>query len=409
MDMHILFVDENNSSRQNGIGTYRDVLIHSLHKIQVADITLISLNAQCDTLTVNQCSFGNEYALPPVCNGKWRTCGELIWPLLRLYLDDSKHNIFIFNHSPSAEFIRAMKSQFPLSKSVFIIHDQGWCAPLLGRRKLLADILQQTPEQSSSGGIEDYYKKELELYKEVDKTVCLSESTESILRNIYALPGLKTVRIENGIKTSGYNADREKCRQELGVNGDEKVLLYVGRPAYHKGAPALFDAMNYLRQRNIPVRCVFVGNIHGFADYMISHKKIAANVILTGQLTKIELKKWYIAADVGVLSSYTEQCSYVALEMMNAGIPIVSSDGIGLCDMFNDGENAFVAHIDARGKNSKAYARRLADAIELALNAPIEQKQRYAAFNRRLLRTKYSADTMAEKYQHLFRELIDAE
>lgn len=409
MDMHILFVDENNSSRQNGIGTYRDVLIHSLHKIQVADITLISLNAQCDTLTVHRRSFGYEYVLPPVCNGKWRACGELIWPLLRLYLDDSKHNIFIFNHSPSAEFIRAMKSQFPLSKSVFIIHDQGWCAPLLGRRKLLADILQQTSEQNSSGSIEDYYKKELELYKEVEKIVCLSESTESILRNIYALPELKTVRIENGIKTSGYNADREKCRQELGVNGDEKVLLYVGRPAYHKGAPALFDAMNYLRQRNIPVRCVFVGNIHGFADYMISYKKIAANVILTGQLTKKELKKWYIAADVGVLSSYTEQCSYVALEMMNAGIPIVSSDGIGLCDMFHNGENAFVAHIDAGGKNPKAYARRLANSIEQALNAPIEQKQRYAAFNRRLLRTKYSADTMAEKYMHLFHSIIDNE
>ena len=43
------------------------------------------------------------------------------------------------------------------------------------------------------------------------------------------------------------------------------------------------------------------------------------------------------------------------------------------------------------------------------LNAPMEQKKQYAAYNRRLLRTKYSASAMANKYMKLFRKLISAE
>ncbi len=410
MDMHILFVDENNSSRQNGIGTYRDMLIHSLHKIYSPDITLISLNAKCDTLTVNRRDYGNEYALPPVCNGKWRACGDVIWPLLRLYFDDSEHNIFIFNHSPSADFIRAMKLQFPKSKSIFVIHDQGWCAPLLGQRKLLSKVFKNRPMQVDTKGIEEYCKKELEIYEEVDKVVCLSKSTENILCGIYHVPRLKIVRIENGLNPSQSkrNVNREKIRTKFGLTKDEKIILYVGRPAYHKGVAALLEALHFLRQKNIAVRCVFVGNIHGFANYITYHKDIATNVILTGQLTKKELNQWYAIADAGVQSSYTEQCSYVALEMMNAGIPIVSSNGNGLCDMFSDDVNAFVAHINY-GKNLNAYAKRLAISIEQALNAPMEQKKQYAVYNRHLLRTKYSASAMANKYMKLFRKLISAE
>lgn len=410
MDMGIFFVDEHNSSRQNGIGTYRDVLIRSLHKYHGLKITLISLNADCKTLTVTEHDFGYEYALPPVGNGNWRANGNIVWPLLRLYINDSKHNVFIFNHSPSAEFIRAMKSQFSESKSIFIIHDQGWCAPLLGRRKLLGRVLRNAPTETDGTRIEEYCRKEQEIYNEVDKVVSLCESTEVILRRTYHIQPQKTVRIENGFNRTmnRRTTNRAKLRSEFGLNDDEKILLFVGRPAYHKGAAALMDALQYLNKKHIAVRCVFAGNIHGFADYIASHKDIAANVILTGQLTRKELAGWYSIADVGVLSSYTEQCSYAALEMMDAGIPIVSSDGYGLCDMFNDGENAFVVHI-GDGKTSIAYSRRLADAIEQALCASEEQKRRYAAYNRRLLRTRYSASAMAEKYIGLFCDIISGE
>lgn len=404
--MRILFIDEHNSSQQNGIGTYRDMLISSFHINYGEMITLISLNSGADNLMIKKQSFGFEYVLPPIEGGDWRSNGNIIWPLLSLYIEDSKENIFIFNHSPSAAFIQAMRTQFPLSKTVFIIHDQGWCASLLGQRHLLDKVMKHKTLNIPTRGVEDYCTKELDIYSEVDKVVCLSESTEKILSNIYKVSRSKVVRIENGLPSKTSKTDKNRTRKLLGLRNEEKILLFVGRAAYHKGSVALLQDVRILRKRNIMVRCVFAGNIHGFADHLASYKDIAAHVTLTGQLTKRELKHWYAAADIGVMSSYTEQCSYAALEMMNAGIPIVSSDGNGLCDMFTNGVNAFVAHIPGK-RYANAYAKNLADSIEVALTAPTEQKKQYIDYNRRLLHSKYSVSRMAEQYMNLFREVTN--
>ena len=50
-------------------------------------------------------------------------------------------------------------------------------------------------------------------------------------------------------------------------------------------------------------------------------------------------------ADIGVLPSYTEQCSYVGLEMLAHRLPIVASDGFGMRCMFQEQANIRVAHI----------------------------------------------------------------
>lgn len=406
MNMRIFFVDEYSSSRQNGIGTYRDILLQSLHQMYGVNLSLISLNSDRETLAIAEYDYGYEYSLPAVGQGNWRVNGNIIWPLLSLYIADSAGNIFIFNHSPSAAFIQAMKDQFPLSKTAFIIHDQGWCASLLGQRHLLDKIMKHKTLDIPTHRVEDYCKKELDIYSEVDKVVCLSESAEKILSNIYKVSRSKVVRIENGLPSKTGKTDKTRTRKLLGLRNEEKVLLFVGRAAYHKGSVALLQAVSILRRRNIIVRCVFAGNIHGFADHLASYKDIAAHVTLTGQLTKRELKHWYAAADIGVLSSYTEQCSYAALEMMNAGIPIVSSDGNGLCDMFTNGKNAFVAHIPGI-RYTNAYAKNLANSIEFALKASTEKKKQYIDYNRRLLTSKYSVNRMVEQYMNLFRELTN--
>lgn len=129
---------------------------------------------------------------------------------------------------------------------------------------------------------------------------------------------------------------------------------------------------------------------------------------MPGFMPKSELVKWYAAADVGVMVSYSEQCSFAALEMMDSGLLIVSSDGIGLRDMFAEEINSFVAHIGNVIK-VRRYAKRISIAIEAALNSTSSQRKRYISYNHRLLGTKYSAATMADKYIKIFRSLIAAE
>ena len=45
------------------------------------------------------------------------------------------------------------------------------------------------------------------------------------------------------------------------------------------------------------------------------------------------LFEFYQIADVGVMPSFHEQCSYVAIEMMMMGVPLITSDSTGLKEM----------------------------------------------------------------------------
>ncbi len=406
---HLIFVDENNSSRQNGIGTFRDILLPRLAESEAVDITLVSFNSDVENLTVNRRDFGTEFSLPHVAGGHWRENGDIIWPLLRLYLADSRKNVAMFNHSPSARNIAAMKQAFPLTKTAFVIHDQGWCARLFGDGSILAAIERGEPpaavSKSTSEFIRGYCTSEREIYDITDAVVCLSESTRKLLREVYRVPESKVTLISNGYPTDrkGF-VKREAARRRLGLHPDDELLLFVARPAPHKGIRAILAALEKVRKRHPRVRCALAGNPKGFTDHWDLGSAVAANLILPGYLTKEELRVWYSAADAGVLSSYTEQCSYAALEMMNAGIPIVSSDGNGLCDMFTDGKDAYVAHIgDITDLDS--YSSTLADKICEALDLFPSDSKRMGAAARRLLRKKYSDTAMASEYISLIARL----
>lgn len=55
-----------------------------------------------------------------------------------------------------------------------------------------------------------------------------------------------------------------------------------------------------------------------------------------GKLDKITLSNIYNIADIGVMPSRHEQCSFVAIEMMMHGLSVISSNTSGLNEMFSD-------------------------------------------------------------------------
>ncbi len=413
--MRILFIDDYPCSQKNGIGTFRNIFRTAMSVYNDVSITLISLNSDFDTACEIEHSDYNEIQVPRYNNGKWRTSGEQIAEDLKSKVQDRCDNIFLLNYSPCAEFVSELKKVFPLSKCVFVIHDQGWCTPLLGNKKLLSEILKgATPEivsDSTAKFVKDYCSKENEIYQLVDKVVCLSDSMQQILTQIYKLPEHKIAKIENGLISDqrvGQVLSKKRARTMLGIPQTSHVVIYAGRPVRNKGCDALLLAIKLLRRKYPDLRCVFAGDVYQIIKRWNLYKECAANIIMPGFLNKSELRKWYAAADIGALVSYSEQCSYAALEMMDAGLLVVSSDGIGLRDMFVDSANSFVAHIGNVTK-VKRYAKRISDKLEAALNTTPTQRKQYASYNRRLLDSKYSATEMAEKYLRLFHSLLATE
>lgn len=413
--MRILFVDDYPCSKQNGIGTFRDIFVSAISAYDGVNVTLVSLNTDVDeTVEINSLNC-DEFQIPRYNNGDWRCSGARIASELKIRIADASDNIFILNYSPCADFIAQLKKTYPLSKWVFIIHDQGWCSPLLGDKNLLSKIIHGvTPaivSDSTANFVKDYYSWEIEIYDQVDKVVCLSDSMQQILLQIYNLSEHKIAKVENGlsrIRRLGRPLSKERVRTMLGIPNSAKVIIYAGRPVRNKGLDALLIAVKNLRQKYPDLRCVIAGDVSQIINRWNVYRECAANIIMPGFMPKSELVKWYAAADAGVMVSYSEQCSFAALEMMDSGLLIVSSDGIGLRDMFAEEINSFVAHIGNVIK-VRRYAKRISIAIEAALNSTSSQRKRYISYNHRLLGTKYSAATMADKYIKIFRSLIAAE
>ena len=87
--------------------------------------------------------------------------------------------------------------------------------------------------------------------------------------------------------------------------------------------------------------------------------------------------------------------------MMMYGLPVVASDGLGVRDMFHEGENAAIARI---GPSSRAYANRLAEAIVRVLaSKELSDKLRQGA--RREYEQKYHIKYMWQKYKELIMTL----
>ena len=128
------------------------------------------------------------------------------------------------------------------------------------------------------------------------------------------------------------------------------------------------DAFCILLKEFSNIRLVLAGSL--LPEFVLSnYAHISTKVTYTGHLERKELKKWYQMADIGVIPSYTEQCSYVGIEMMMHGLPIVTSDGFGLRDMFKDQGNAIVVPIGKRTKKNGTFSENLVHALTMLLSS----------------------------------------
>lgn len=73
-----------------------------------------------------------------------------------------------------------------------------------------------------------------------------------------------------------------------------------------------------------------------FNTYLKECSGIHSRITFIGKVDKEELYQYYRIADVGVMPSFHEQCSYVGIEMMMHGLPLIGTDSTGLGEMIAD-------------------------------------------------------------------------
>lgn len=184
----------------------------------------------------------------------------------------------------------------------------------------------------------DYYviSNEQEAYEGADEIVCVTHSGRKFLERL-GIPAEKITVIYNGLP------DRpEAGRRDYRLHSLPR-LLFVGSAHRSKGLSFVLQAVDRLRECGCPVELTVAGSVRPRlkTEWQEQHPQLRLRFL--GNVDYETLCAEYRRADLGIIASLQEQCSYAAIEMTMHALPVVVTSADGLGEMFTHGEDALVA------------------------------------------------------------------
>lgn len=122
--------------------------------------------------------------------------------------------------------------------------------------------------------------------------------------------------------------DATAARQRLNLPTDRRLLLWVGRMVAVKGLDMLVAAFDLARQRCPDLQLLLVGDgpLRATVQDDVRRRRLGEHVTFVGAKSPAQLPDWYRAADLFVLSSWSEGLPNVLREAVASGRPFVSTD-----------------------------------------------------------------------------------
>ncbi len=201
--------------------------------------------------------------------------------------------------------------------------------------------------------VNDYYPKNKQLkklttkylwkyvmffYKKCNATTVPSEAIAELL----ARHGIRDARVvPNMVDTQMFNTrvSEDGFREERGISGDDKVVLYVGRLSKEKRLDVLLKSAKLLQKKD-GIKFVITGSGPAEIYYKSMAKRLRlSNVTFTGFVKHEKLPSVYAASDVFCMPSTFETQGIVALEAMATGKPVVGADFLALRRLIKNGKN----------------------------------------------------------------------
>lgn len=392
----------NNASRaaQYGIGTYLNQLCNGL-KEEVL-VSIIAINSEEEevkktekdgicTIHIPEISYKNA---PENFERYYR---NLVY-LLKTYIDKDEEAVFVLNYLYMTPLVKLLHKHFPNCKVATVVHYLNWCFALNGNVSKFHQLLENNHRDENEQALYKEYLNDRKLLQEVDIVICLSESTRNLLVTDYQLKPEKTTIIYNGLKDEGITAitseERKELKQSLLFDKEEFIILFVGRLDSIKGVDFLIKAFRKVLDVYSHARLILAGD-GNYNTYMKECSGIRSRITFTGKIDKEELFQYYRIADVGVMPSFHEQCSYVAIEMMMHGVPLIGTDSTGLGEMITD---ELKVKLD-ESQEEQLSVGLLADKIVYVLSAP---QGVWKQTSRKRYERCYTLENMKIQYLNLF-------
>ena len=233
----------------------------------------------------------------------------------------------------------------------------------------------------------------------VDAIVVPSQPMLDVLRT-YGIK-LQANVIPTGLQAGSFTESNGlQFKQKYQIENKRPMLLYVGRVAFEKNIPFLFEMVKVLAERHPNVLLVVAGegpaekSLHQLAITL----KIEDNVKFIGYLDReTELNACYKAADVFVFSSKSETQGLVLLEAMAQGTSVVAIAELGTASILVEGQGAMISP-----ESTNAFSEKVAVLIEdHAKRDLLSQTAKSYAL------TVWSAKAQAERLGRFYQKTIE--
>ena len=394
----IVLITESSNACAYGVGTYSAQLKLCLQSSPEFDLRVVHIvSGEDKEATVRFEENGTTIVIPKgsyYTADKDDTFQKGVARLLRRYIHDGA--IFHFNFHHHLPLARLIKQYFPHSPRIYTIHYQNWTFRTKGLLAALEETLQriEAPDRSLDEQLLcDSFFEERDMFASVDQIVCLSQYTADVVRQVFQVESSKLTVIHNGIEAvpNAPNGQRGMT---------DPMLLYVGRVHEDKGIIELVQAFKQVLH-HYPTSKLFIVGDGVFTAAMKEAKGAWGQIIFTGKLERDEVYEMYHAATIGVLPSYSEQCSYTAIEMMMFGLPIVGVRTTGLTEMLADGENGLSIPLEREGDKGRVSVVALSEALITAIANRDKLTKGRLSYEKR-----YTLEQMGNGYRSLYNRLL---
>lgn len=332
---HIYIFNEGTRAAIYGVGTYINQMIECLSNIPEVMLNVVYLYSEKMEYCVENKKKYIIHHIPSRSiisrNGGEKYYRNAFYILAsNIVIDENDKLIFHLNYHHEAHLISLLRSKWNSCLIYFTIHYQEWCFKFKGNDRMLKNMIKN----NRNNEILMPFNNEKYIYENVDRIICLSKYTEDILKNVYKIDESKINVIYNGLENIRLFPDSKRIdiKRKLFFEDSEKIILFVGRLDEIKGVDFLIDAFKKALKEDPSLHLVIIGD-GDFSRYFSKSVGYWKKITFTGRLEKKLLYEFYQIADVGVMPSFHEQCSFVAIEMMMCGLPLITSDSTGLKEM----------------------------------------------------------------------------
>ena len=191
------------------------------------------------------------------------------------------------------------------------------------------------------------------------------------ISRLYGVPPARLSVVYNGVDLARFHPDnraryRAAARAEAGVPGDAWTALFAGSGFERKGLATAIEALAALADRASRLIVVGKGDPR---PYRRQAEQLAVDHRVTWLGARLDLERWYAAADALLLPTRYEPFGNVHLEALAAGLPVVTTSAAGGAEVVGFHGGAVVPPGDARAATAALERLRGADREQLATAA----------------------------------------